>query len=163
MLYGLFGVLILALILIANIKSEQRVLPKKKYLITVDKFVIMAICALLFLILSLQSVSSNGDLFSYYSRYTMMQHTETKSFLHTVWKQKDPIYYIVGFFFSKLGFDFYAWKSLIAFVFVLGLYKQIFFYSTNPAISFIAVLTLGLYGFTFNRWQSAFCFSPILI
>ena len=68
MLYGLFGVLILALILIANIKSEQRVLPKKKYLITVDKFVIMAICALLFLILSLQSVSSNGDLFSYYSR-----------------------------------------------------------------------------------------------
>ena len=91
MLYGLFGVLILALILIANIKSEQRVLPKKKYLITVDKFVIMAICALLFLILSLQSVRSNGDLFSYYSRYNMIQHTETKSFLHTVWKQKDPI------------------------------------------------------------------------
>lgn len=162
MLYGLFGVLILVLILIANIKSEQRVLPKKKYLITVDKFVIMAICALLFLILSLQSVSSNGDLFSYYSRYTMMQHTETKSFLHTVWKQKDPIYYIVGFFFSKLGFDFYAWKSLIAFVFVLGLYKQIFFYSTNPAISFIAVLTLGLYGFTFSGLRQSLAIGILL-
>ena len=144
MLFFILGVFAIILMITANIRSRQRPLPGKKPFLTWDRLGIMLSCAFLFLILVLQDTHSNGDLLQYYNRYTSLQYTSISSFLNGFWDMKDPVYHFLSLLFGKLGFDFYAWKSLIAFVFVLGIYKQIQYYSTNPSISFLAILTLGL-------------------
>ena len=146
----------------ANIRSRQRPLPGKKPFLTWDRLGIMLGCAFLFLILVLQDTHSNGDLLQYYNRYTSLQYTGISSFLNGFWDMKDPVYHFLSLLFGKLGFDFYAWKSLIAFVFVLGVYKQIQYYSTNPSISFLAILTLGLYGFVFSGLRQTLAFGILL-
>lgn len=162
MLYYVIGAFVIALMISANMKYHQRPLPGKKPFLTADRLGIMLACAVLFLVLALQDIRSNGDLMQYYNRYMSLQHTSVSAFLNQFWDIKDPIYYFASLLFGKLGFDFYAWKSLIAFVFVLGLYRQIQYYSANPAISFLAILTLGLYGFTFSGLRQALALSILL-
>ena len=162
MLFYILGIFAIILMITANIRSRQRPLPGKKPFLTWDRLGIMLSCAFLFLILVLQDTHSNGDLLQYYNRYTSLQYTSISSFLNGFWDMKDPVYHFLSLLFGKLGFDFYAWKSLIAFVFVLGIYKQIQYYSTNPSISFLAILTLGLYGFAFSGLRQTLAFGILL-
>lgn len=150
------------LLIAANIRSQQRPLPEKKPFFTGDRLGIVLACVVLFLILALQDKSSNGDLIQYYNRYLNLQNTSVSSFLNGFWDTKDPVYHFLSLLFGKLGLDFYAWKSLISFVFVLGIYRLVQYYSTNPAVSFLAVLTLGLYGFVFSGLRQTLALSILL-
>lgn len=162
MLFYLLGVFAILLMIAANVKSRQRRLPGKRPFLTWDRLGIMLACAILFLFLALQDVHSNGDLEGYYNAYKSLSNSSLSNFFSRHGNLKDPVYYFIGLAFSKIGFDFYAWKSLIAFVFVLGLYRQIQYYSANPAISFLTILTLGLYSFTFSGLRQALALSILL-
>lgn len=162
MLFYLLGIFAIILMITANIQSRQRPLPGKKTFLTWDRLGIMLACAVLFLILVLQDVRSNGDLQQYYSRYVSLQYTSISSFFNGFWNMKDPVYHFLSLLFGKLGLSFYAWKAFISFVFVLGIYKLVQYYSTNPSISFLAILSLGLYGFAFSGLRQTMAFAVLM-
>lgn len=111
---------------------------------------LLCVCGFLFLTYALQDIHSNGDLLGYSVQYVRFQRTGVSTFFHNMWDYKDPIYQLASFLFGKLGLDFYAWKAFIGFVFVLGLYRLLMYHSTNPALSLLVFLVLGLYGFSLS-------------
>lgn len=162
MLYYVLGAFAIAAAIGANVRSGQRKLPGKKPFLTADRLLVMLTCAFLFLILALQDVHANADLMSYYTRYQSLQNTSVGYFLDHFWDLKDPIYYFAGLLFSKLGFSFFVWKAFISFIFVLGVYKLILYYSANIGISFLVLISLGLYGFVFSGLRQTMAFGILL-
>lgn len=162
MLYYLFGVFVIVLAITANLFSKKRTLPGKKPVLTPDRLAIMLSCLILFLVFATQDVHSNGDLILYSNRYASLQNTSISAFLRNFWSNKDPVYHFCSLLFGKTGLSFYAWRSLIAFVFVLGLYKQIVYYSTNPSISLLVILTLDLFGFSLSGLRQTLAIGILL-
>ena len=158
MLFYLLAFLMVAFLIAANLRPQQRTLPHKRPFLTADRLSVMLVCLILFLILALQDAYANADLMSYYTRYRSLQNYSFQSFLRQLEDMKDPVYYLAGYLFGKLGLNFYVWKAFISFVFVLGLYKLVLYHSANIYVSFIALLSLGLYGFAFSGLRQTMAF-----
>lgn len=163
MVFYIIGFLLLVLTVFANIKPQRRRLPLgKKTPWTADKIGILFIAAVLGLILILQSAESNSDLIQYSSSYDRLALRDFSYFQNNWNKMKDPVYHLCAFCFAKLGFSFFAWKALISVVFILAGYKLILRYSANASISFIVLITLGLYGFALSGMRQTAAFAIIL-
>lgn len=163
MVFYIIGFLLFVLTVFANIKPQKRCLPSgKKTPWTADKIGILFIAVVLGLILVLQSAESNGDLIQYENSYNRLALRDF-SYFQTHWDaMKDPFYYLCAFCFAKLGFSFMAWKALVSVVFILAVYRLILRYSANASVSFIVLLTLGLYGFALSGLRQTIAFAVIL-
>lgn len=162
MLFYILGFLIFILTIFANLKPQQRRLPAGKSPWAAEKIGILLTAAALGLILILQSADSNGDLTRYNTSYDKMALREFSYFQNNWNRMKDPVYYFCAFIFSQLGFSFFAWKALISVVFIIAVYKLILGYSANVSISYIALITLGLFGFSLSGLRQLIAFSVIL-
>ncbi len=155
MLFYLIGFLVLCAAVAAVLRPRQRRLPGKKPFFTAERLTLLFVCGLLFLVYALQDLHSNGDLMQYADRFNELRHVSVSSFVRNMGNYKDPIYHFTGLLLSKIGFDFYAWKTLIAFVFVCGLYRLLMYHSTNPALSLVVFLALDLFGFSLSGLRQA--------
>lgn len=162
MMFYLIGFLVLILTIFANLKPQQRRLHAGKSPWTAEKIGILFVAAALGLILILQSADSNGDLTRYNNTYDKLALREFSYFQNNWNKMKDPLYYFCAFIFSQLGFSFFAWKALISVVFMIAVYKLILQYSANASISYIVLITLGLFGFSLSGLRQVVAFSIIL-
>ncbi len=162
MMFYIIGFLVLILTIFANLKPQQRRLPAGKSPWTAEKIGILLTAAALGLILVLQSADSNGDLTRYNINYDRMALREFSYFQDNWGKMKDPFYYFCAYLFSQFGFSFLAWKALISVVFIIAVYKLILGYSANVSISYIALITLGLFGFSLSGLRQMIAFSVIL-
>ena len=158
MLFYILAFMMVAFLAAANVRPQQRTLPQKKTFLTADWLSVMLVCLILFLILALQDAYANADLMRYYARYRSLQNYSFQSFLRQLEDLKDPVYYLAGYLFGRLGLNFYVWKAFISFVFVLGLYKLTLYHSANIYVSFIALISLGLYGFAFSGLRQTLAF-----
>ena len=162
MAYYFIGGFAIFLSLAAIYRPRRFYIPKKKPFWTKERTGILVVCLILFLTYFFQDVSSNGDLIGYSMSYDRNQKMEIGFFLRNFDQYKDPVYHFCGLLFSKLGFDFYAWKTLIALVLIAGLYRLVMYESVNPALSVVVFLVLGLYGFSLSGLRQTAAFGILL-
>lgn len=162
MLFYVIGFLLFLLTVFANVKPQQRRLPAGKAPWTAEKIGILFVAAALGLILILQSAESNNDLIQYNNSYDRLAFRDFSYFRSNWHKMKDPVYYFLGSCFSQLGFGFYTWKAVIAVFFILAVYRLILRYSANVSLSYIALITLGMYGFSFSGLRQTVAFAVIM-
>lgn len=148
---------------LASIYRPRRIsFPKKKAALTKEGIGIFVVCLVLFFTYFFQDISSNGDLIGYSLLYEQNANRKVHFLLQNVDQYKDPVYHFLGLLFSKLGFDFYAWKSLIALILISGLYHLLMYNSMNPALSLVVFLVLGLYGFSLSGLRQTAAFGILL-
>lgn len=162
MAYYFIGGFAIFLSLAAIYRPRRFFIPKKKPFLTKERIGVLAVCLVLFLTYFFQDVSSNGDLIGYSQSYDRNQKMEIGFFLRNFDQYKDPVYHFCGLLFSKLSFDFYAWKTLIALVLIAGLYHLLMYESVNPALSVVVFLVLGLYGFSLSGLRQTAAFGILL-
>ncbi len=146
----------------ANLKSQKRHIPLNKKVWNADRIFILCSALVLFFILMLQDTDSNGDLILYSDSYSTIGYRSFAYFGRNWKDMKDPFYFFCTWCFSKIGFDFYAWKTLVSFFFVFSFYRLILRYSVNPAMSLIVFLTLGLYAFSFSGLRQTLALAVIM-
>lgn len=150
-MYIVFAAFMILLFVLANIKFNRRKPDlRKKHAVSGETLFIMAVSLFFLIVFALQSATSNGDLMRYLASYNRFSTYGFSRYDSIVNNTKDPFYYICGSIFAHLGFDFYAWRFLIAFVYIMSVYIIISKYSSNIYVSFIVLIVIGTFPFTLS-------------
>lgn len=161
MLYYVLAVVNVILFAGANLRYGKRNLTAvKKGTLTIEKFTLYAMIAMYIFIFTFESIYSNSDMQGYRDAYLSFQYLN-KSFTSII-GNKDPFYYILNYFFYKLGFGFYWWHALIGIFYSFALYNLIKHYSSNVYISFIVSISLGSFGFMLSALRQILAISVIM-
>ena len=159
--YWIIGVLAIVNMIKANIDAgkpdkkldEKRTLKKEWYCVFMS--------SVLFLILALQSTVSNTDLETYQIAFSRACDRDVAYYFTHFNTVRDPFYHIIGMAFAKIGFGFFMWKTLICLVFILSMTRLIVRYSKNPALSYLVMISLGLYNFSFSALRQTLALAVI--
>lgn len=162
-MYYFIGFLVVVFVIAANLKPQRRRLPLQKKVWNAERFFIFSAAFILFLILALQDTASNADLQQYSDSFRVNGYRSFSYFQRNWFDIKDPFYTFCAFCFSKLGLNFFAWKALISAFFVYSFYRLIVRYSANAAISFLTLLSLGMYAFACSGLRQTIALSILAL
>lgn len=165
--YYIVGVMAVMLGFMSYFIPERKLesLENRRKLINKHDWYFIAVALFLFVLLVLEDTSSNSDLLKSYEPAFYRQEYRTLDYYISRYPSvKDPVYHICTLLFQRLGFSFYTWKALVAFLFVFSTYRLIHHYSKNPSLSYLVIISLGLFNFSLSAMRqtialSILCFS----
>ncbi len=134
-----------------NLRGETYITGENLFL----KFMLIA----LFAFFVMQGETANGDLIQYKTSYERNAGLGISDFIKSFADIKDPVYYMTGNLFAKLGVSFYCWKLIINFLFVLSSYRLIKKYSSNIFLSFMYLIILGSFSFAMSGLRQTLALS----
>ena len=163
MLYYVLGIVVVVLFAGANIRyGKHTIQDKKKGTLTIEKFALFVMFAFYVFVFTFESVNSNTDLQAYRDAYLSFQYVFDGNYLSIIRDNKDPVYYIVSFFFYRLGLGFYGWHAIIGLFYSYALYDLIKRYSSNVYISFIVSISLGSLAFALSALRQMLAISFVI-
>lgn len=163
MLYYVLGIVMVVFFASANIRyGKHTIQDKKKENLTIEKFVLFVMFAFYVFLFTFESVNSNTDLQAYRDAYLSFQYVFDGDYLSIIRDNKDPVYYIVSFFFYRLGLGFYGWHAIIGLFYSYALYDLIKRYSSNVYISFIVSISLGSLAFALSALRQILAISFVI-
>ncbi len=134
-----------------NLRGETYITGENLFL----KFMFIS----LFVVFVMQGTTANPDLIHYKVKYEKNASVSISDFMASFGDIKDPVYYLTGSVFAKLGVGFYGWKLIINFLFVLSSYRLIKKYSSNVFLSYIYLIVLGSFGFSMSGLRQTLALS----
>lgn len=149
-MYYFLGFIMFILFFAANIRYGRHMIQITKSTLTIEKLALLAMFGMFSLIFAFESVYSNGDMEAYRDSYLSLKELTNETYLDYILDNKDPFFYMLSFFLSKLGLGFYMWHALIGLFYSYALYVLLKRYSPNIYISFIVFITLGNLGFALS-------------
>lgn len=149
-MYYFLGIIMLILFFAANMRYGKHKIQTTKSTLTIEKLALLVMLGIFSLIFTFESVYSNGDMDAYRDSYLSLKELTNETYLDYILDNKDPFFYILSYFFSKLGLGFYMWHALVGFFYSYALYVLLKRYSPNIYISVIVFVALGNLGFALS-------------
>lgn len=161
-MFYFLGVYMLVLVFGANIYCSKRIPKTSKRTLTNEKILLFIVFSIFFLALALEDIESNTDMVVYSESYFKYQNYTFASAFKQFLGKKDPVYHMTAFVCMKVGFGFYAWHTLVAFVYAFSITNLIAKYSSNISISVMMTIALGSFGFALSGIRQTIALSIIM-
>lgn len=150
------------IVYIAILGVLRLALPSKSYS---KKIFVVTAGFLLFLISALRSINFGPDSFGYAIKYLSLSYESTTVLYENMITNtgKDPTFYFVAKLISLTGATYQVWFASIAALFCYSVSKLIYKYSSEPYISFVALISLGYFYFSMTGLRQTVALSFIIL